>query len=277
MANATIAAKYITNPRNTWDGTEKIPLDVSGADGVGLASTLAAYVLASPTITGHATIEGATLTGKTGSGLLVLATSPTLVTPVLGVAAATSLQLGTVSSVTGALNLANSGSANLTTIQAGNAAAARTYTWPTNFGAAGGQLTDVAGNGTLSWVDGITEAIEYSFDGGGSAIAAATVRYLEVPTGCTVARWTLLADVSTTSTVDIWRCTYANYAPPTHPAVGDTIVGSGIPTITAALKGQSAPTGWGSTVLVAGDILGFNVTSNNNAKTLTVSLLVTRT
>lgn len=59
--------------------------------------------------------------------------------------------LGTVSSVTGQLKLANSASANLTTLQAGNAVAARTYTWPTNFGSAGTALVDAAGDGTLSW------------------------------------------------------------------------------------------------------------------------------
>jgi hypothetical protein len=52
---------------------------------------------------------------------------------------------------TGQLKLANAGSALLTTIQAGAAAAARTYTWPTDFGAAGTVLTDAAGDGTLSW------------------------------------------------------------------------------------------------------------------------------
>ena len=62
--------------------------------------------------------------------------------------------LGTVSSLTGKVSLANAASANLTTIQAGNAAAARTYTWPTNFGSAGYVLTDAAGNGTLSWAAG---------------------------------------------------------------------------------------------------------------------------
>lgn len=91
--------------------------------------------------------------------------SPTLVTPVLGVASGTSLTLGTVSSVTGQLSLANSGSVNLTTIQAGNAAAARTYTWPTNFGAAGTVLTDAAGNGTLSWAAG----------GGGLTVGTSTI------------------------------------------------------------------------------------------------------
>lgn len=63
----------------------------------------------------------------------------------------TSVQLGVVSTTTGQLKLANASSANLTTIQAGNAANARTYTWPTDFGAAGTVLTDAAGNGTLSW------------------------------------------------------------------------------------------------------------------------------
>lgn len=62
-----------------------------------------------------------------------------------------SLTLGTVSSITGGLKLAHASSAFLTTIQAGNAAAARTYTWPTNFGSAGDALTDAAGDGTLSW------------------------------------------------------------------------------------------------------------------------------
>jgi hypothetical protein len=62
-----------------------------------------------------------------------------------------SLRLGAASSETGSLVLANASSAFLTTIQAGNAAAARTYIWPTNFGAAGTVLTDAAGDGTLSW------------------------------------------------------------------------------------------------------------------------------
>jgi len=61
---------------------------------------------------------------------------------------------GTVSTTTGGLKLANSASANLTTIQAGNAVAARTYTWPTDFGSAGAVLTDAAGDGTLSWAVG---------------------------------------------------------------------------------------------------------------------------
>lgn len=45
-------------------------------------------------VTGHLLLEGVTSTGATGTNLLVFGTSPTLVTPVLGVATATSLAIG---------------------------------------------------------------------------------------------------------------------------------------------------------------------------------------
>ena len=61
---------------------------------------------------------------------------------------------GNPSTATGGVVLYNAGSAHATTLQAGAAAAARTYTWPTNFGSAGTSLTDAAGNGTLSWAAG---------------------------------------------------------------------------------------------------------------------------
>jgi len=59
--------------------------------------------------------------------------------------------LGRESSVTTSLSFANSASAFLTSFKAGNAVAARTYTWPTDFGAPGQSIIDAAGNGTLSW------------------------------------------------------------------------------------------------------------------------------
>lgn len=92
MADATIAAKYIAVPRNTWDGTEKIPIDVGGADGVGLASTLKTYIgagsgagLGANTFTDLQTIAqasanagvlastGYSLTGSNATGMVSLA------------------------------------------------------------------------------------------------------------------------------------------------------------------------------------------------------------
>lgn len=161
----------------------------------------------SASITAFNNITGYTAAGATGttSTNLVFSTSPTLITPVLGVASATSIQLGTASSVTGALILAHASSSFLTTIQAGNAAAARTYTWPTNFGAAGTVLTDAAGNGTLSWAAGgsgltigtttITSGTttrvlydnagvvgEYTISGSGTVVAMATSPSFTTPT-----------------------------------------------------------------------------------------------
>jgi hypothetical protein len=54
-------------------------------------STLAVSNISAPTITGHPTIEGVTSTGATGTGKFVFDGSPTLVTPVLGSATATSI------------------------------------------------------------------------------------------------------------------------------------------------------------------------------------------
>lgn len=118
--------------------------------------------------------------------------------------------------------------------------------------------------------------IEFLFNGGGAAIPAGMKGYLTVDFACTIQQVTLLADQSCTAVVDIWSTTYSSFAPPTHPASGDTITGASVPTITAAEKYQDATlTGW-STTIAAGTILGFNLTSNNNAQLLTLALKCVR-
>ncbi len=66
-----------------------------------LVSTLATvnvtpstYAIATVTVNGKGLVTSATAASTTGSGSVVLATSPTLVTPVLGVATATSISFG---------------------------------------------------------------------------------------------------------------------------------------------------------------------------------------
>lgn len=59
------------------------------------------------TVGGHVTLEGVTSAGATGTNNLVFSTSPTLVTPVLGVAIGTSLALGTNPAAAGTLMLPN--------------------------------------------------------------------------------------------------------------------------------------------------------------------------
>ena len=143
---------------------------------------VAAFVNASPTITGHETIEGVTATGATGTGNFVFDGSPTLVTPTIGVAAGTSLALGgatigsnalavtgttlltgavtgtssltlgTQQSAQGSIVLANTAAgAFSTTLQSSNSAsAAWTLTLPTTAGTNGYALT-TNGSGVTSW------------------------------------------------------------------------------------------------------------------------------
>lgn len=62
---------------------------------------------AANTFTGHQTIEGVTSTGATGTGRFVFDNTPTLITPVLGVATATSINGLTITSSTGTFTLTN--------------------------------------------------------------------------------------------------------------------------------------------------------------------------
>lgn len=115
-----------------------------------------------------------------------------------------------------------------------------------------------------------TTAIEFVIDGGGSAITTGVKGDIEVPFACTIQQVTMLADQSTTTTVDIWKDTYANF-PPTD---ADSITAAAVPGTSAALKDQDATlTGW-TTSISAGDILRFNVDANDNAERVTVSLEV---
>jgi hypothetical protein len=63
---------------------------IAAATGTTGTNTSNIVFSASPTITGHPTVEGVTSTGATGSGKFVYDTSPALTTPSLGVASATS-------------------------------------------------------------------------------------------------------------------------------------------------------------------------------------------
>lgn len=155
---AIAAGKSLTVSNTlTLAGTDASTLNIGAGGTLGTSAfiTLGAGVgtwLATPS---SANLASA-MTDETGTGPLVFASAPTFTT---------TIQLGTVSSATGQIKLANSASVNLTTIQAGNAANARTYIWPTDFGAAGTVLTDAAGNGTLSWAAG----------GGGLTIGTTTI------------------------------------------------------------------------------------------------------
>jgi len=96
---------------------------------------------------------------------------------------------------------------------------------------------------------------------------------IRVPFAGTITGVTILADQAATAAIDIWVDSYANF-PPTN---ADSITAAAPPSLTAAAKNEDTTlTGW-TTALSEGDILRFNVDSNDVATRITLSLAITRT
>jgi hypothetical protein len=143
-AGIVTLASVIVNPNNTGN--------IAATTCTGGSFT----INGTPVIPGGVTCTGCTVgTIPYFSAANTLANSPITRSSASAVRV-TTLGLGAPGVTTGSLQLFNNPSVFTTTIQAGNAVASRTYTWPTNFGAAGTVLTDSAGNGTLSWAIGGT-------------------------------------------------------------------------------------------------------------------------
>lgn len=120
--------------------------------------------------------------------------------------------------------------------------------------------------------------IELVLDGAGSALTTGVKAYLRVGFNCTITVGTLLADQSGSVSVDLWKCTYAQFdAGATHPVVGDSIVASAPLTLSSATKSEdSTLTGW-TTSVSQGDVIAVYLTSVSTITRLTVALRVTRT
>ncbi len=153
-------------------------------------------------------------------------------------------------------------------------------TGPTGSGGAGGATGNTGPTGT-----GVVSDINFVIDGGGSAITAGTTGmsgsagpkgYFPVDFACTINQVELLADQSGSIVVDIYKCTYSNFNPGTHPIQSDSITSAANPTISSTFKAQdSTLTGW-NTSITAGDILAFFVKSCTTITRCTVSLKITR-
>jgi hypothetical protein len=111
-----------------------------------------------------------------------------------------------------------------------------------------------------------------TIDGGGTVPTTGVVGYLQVPFDCTINSWTMLADLSGSAVIDVWRDTYANF-PPTN---ADSITASALPTITSGVKNASnVLTGW-TVDINAGDILAFNIDSMSVMTRLHLQLQVSK-
>jgi hypothetical protein len=232
----------------------------------------------------------AAITDETGTGALVFGTSPTLVTPALGTPAsgvATNLTGLPISS--GVSGLGTNVATFLGTPSSANLLAALTDETGTGvavFATSPTLVTPLLGtptSGVLTNCTGLppagvtaplkTALINFIIDGGGAVPGTGIKGDLEVPFACTITASRIVADVSGSAVVDIWKDTYANFP----PVDGDSITASATPILSSAIKNQDTTlTGW-TTSIAAGDWLRFNLDSVTTCKIITVTLTVTKT
>jgi len=112
------------------------------------------------------------------------------------------------------------------------------------------------------------------FDAGAYAITGNPEVDVVIPTAGTITSWTILADVSGTAVVDIWKDIAGSF-PPTN---ADSITNGHEPTISSSNYATDTSLGdWSSVTLAAGDIIRFHIDSNLAIKRLSITLTYVRT
>jgi len=132
-------------------------------------------------------------------------------------------------------------------------------------GAAGGALGGTYPDPTLA------SEVGFSVEFGGEVIEAGDSDYVRIPADSTITAGELVADVSGSVTVEVWRATYSAF--PTF-----TKISASAPlTLSSAQKSQPTLTSW-TTSLAVGDYLKFVITGTPATITrLTGTLALTRT
>lgn len=187
-------------------------------------------------------------------------------------------QLAIEGATTGTLSVSRGGTGRTTSTTAYGLIAAGTTTTGAHqtlaAGTAGQFLKSGGGSALPAWTN-LTGMVQFYVDGLGSTIATGEKGDIVVPYSCTVASWMFFADQSTTTRIELWKDTFANYP----PVAGDNVTGTGTnrPGTTATTHAQSSTlTGW-TTSWSAGDILRVNVADNNNAQKIHCVIMLNRT
>lgn len=118
-------------------------------------------------------------------------------------------------------------------------------------------------------------SLVFQFGDGTNAIVAASEReqWVEANFDGAIEGWSLLADVSGSIVVDVWKDTYTNYP----PVVGDSITAAAKPTLTAQTKNTDVTlTGW-TTAIVRGNTIKVHVDSASTVKAVTLTLFILKT
>jgi len=122
----------------------------------------------------------------------------------------------------------------------------------------------------------LEEKVEGSFnfviDGDNSVITTGLKGFIEWGFAAQIMGWTIMADVVGSIVVDVWKDSYANFA----PTVADSITGTEKPTLSSAQKNQDLSLTSFSTMVAKGDIWAFNVDSVSAIKRVTIAFRFNR-
>jgi len=266
-------------------GTEQIfRVDDVGAIELTPLTNFAATVLDDTTASAAVdTLGGA---ASSGSGGLVRITNAALTTPNIGTPSAGTLTnctgLPTAGLVNDAVTYAKIQDVSATDRLLGRSTAGAGDVEEITCTAAGRALIDDAdaaaqrttlGVGAIGQLATLGTGFSFCIDGGGSAITTGVKHYIPIPYAFTITGWDIVADVSGSIVVDVWKDTYANFP----PVVGDTIAGSEKPTLSSAQKNQDLTLSTWTTSVAAGDVLGINVDSATTVTKVWITLRGTRT
>jgi len=113
-----------------------------------------------------------------------------------------------------------------------------------------------------------------SIDGSGGVIETGVKGFIRIPYGATLTGWTLIADVSGSIKIDVWKDVWANY-----PATdADSITNGHEPEISSATKAEDTDiSDWSSVTVTAGDVIFFNVDSCTTITKITLIIEITKT
>ena len=115
-----------------------------------------------------------------------------------------------------------------------------------------------------------TSSIGITVDGAGSTPTTGSKGFIQVPFGCTITGWTMLADVSGSAQFTVKKSTYSGFPSTT------SIVASAQPNLSSAQKNTSTTlTGW-TTTITAGDVLEFNLDSATTITRVILQLKATK-
>lgn len=121
-------------------------------------------------------------------------------------------------------------------------------------------------------VNSTLREVSFSLDGQGSPITSGGTWYLAaVPFAGTITGWNIVADISGSIVVDVWKTNAA------VPTVANTITASALPTLSSAQAAfGGAVTGW-TTAVAVGDVFAFHVNSAATLTKLSLTLQITIT